>query len=391
MSIDWEKIRKKYFPTLKNLTYIMAASASPLNKEAFRKTIWYYKDMLRFGDIHYETFTKELEELRFLIANYINATPDEIAFLINTSSGMNVIANFLDNQNEIIYPSIEFPASIHIFKRREFPCKKIIAQDNRYPIENYENVLSPSTKYVINSYVQSLTGFRQNLEQVGEFCRQHDLYHIVNATQGFSSFEIDVQRQRIDMLASNGLKWPGAGYGAGILYINQSLLNEKLIPISGWLSVENPFQLDNDNLNVINKARSIDGMGGCPNFGALLALKGSFELITNVIGNGDINIGVKRIQERIVWLTTEFLNRLEEFNLKIITPLELSNRSGIITIEHENATRIHEIFVKNKIHITLKRYPDNPNDTLLRFAFNYYNNLKDITRVVKLLKSLNLK
>ncbi|MFX0012168.1 MAG: aminotransferase class V-fold PLP-dependent enzyme, partial [Candidatus Hermodarchaeota archaeon] len=252
MSIDWEKIRKKYFPTLKNLTYIMAASASPLNKQAFRKAIWYYKDMLSYGDIHYDTFNQELEELRILIANYINATPDEIAFLTNTSSGINIIANFLDNQKEIIYPSIEFPASIHIFKRREYPCKKIAAQNNIYPIEHYVKVISPNTKYVINSYVQSLTGFKQNLEQVGEFCRKNELYHIVNATQGFSSFEIDVQRQKIDMLASNGLKWPGAGYGAGILYINQSLFDEKVIPVSGWLSVENPFQLDNDNLNVIN-------------------------------------------------------------------------------------------------------------------------------------------
>jgi cysteine desulfurase/selenocysteine lyase len=390
MAVNWEQIRKKYFPALKHLTYIMAASASPLNKEAYKKALWFYKDMLKFGDIHYDNFNEELEMLRSIIANYINTEPEEIALLINTTSGMNIIANILDDSGEIIYPSIEFPASIHSLRRKGFTCKKIFDNNNSYLIENYEKSLSPKTKYVINSYVQSLTGFRQNLEQVGEFCQKNNLYHIVNATQGFSSFELDVKKQNIDMLVSNGLKWPGCGYGAGILYIKNDFFKEEVIPISGWLSVENAFQLDNENMKIVNKTRSMDGFGGCPNFGALISLKGSFELIKDRIGEGDINIGVNRIQKRIISLTNNFLEKIENLNLKVITPQNQEYRSGIITIEHEKAKEIYNIFVKNKIYVTLKRYPESTKDTLLRFAFNYYNNLKDIETVVKLLKSINL-
>ncbi|MFW9950833.1 MAG: aminotransferase class V-fold PLP-dependent enzyme [Candidatus Thorarchaeota archaeon] len=390
MTVNWGKIRKQYFPALKDLTYIMAASASPLNKKAYHKALWFYNDMLRFGDIHYDTFTEEIEILRKIIANYINSEPEEIAFLINTTSGMNIIANMLDNTKEIIYPSIEFPASIHFFRRKGFPCKKINDVNYSYPIDKYQEAVSSNTKYVINSYVQSLTGFKQDLEQVGDFCQNHDLFHIVNATQGFSSFEIDVKKQKIDMLVSNGLKWPGCGYGAGILYVNRSFFKDNLIPVSGWLSVENVFQLNNENMQIINKTRSMDGFGGCLNFGALLALKGSFELISEVIGEGDINRGVKRIQDRILWLTDEFIMLVEALNLKIITPRKKSNRSGIITIEHDQTTEIYKTFTKNKIYITPKRFPENTKDTMLRFAFNYYNNIKDINRVEKLLKALNL-
>ncbi|MFX0058235.1 MAG: aminotransferase class V-fold PLP-dependent enzyme [Candidatus Heimdallarchaeota archaeon] len=387
MTIDWEKIRKKQFPALKKLTYIMAASASPLNKYAYQNGINYLQDMLHYGDIHYEDFNDNLDKARQIIADYINAEPEEIAFLPNTSSGMNIIARFLE-KSEILYPAIEFPASIHIFKRLGFVTKKINDNNHCYFIEDYKNSLSDKTKYIIHSHVQSLTGFRQELDKMGNFCKDVGLIHIVNATQSFCSFQIDVKEHNIDILVSNALKWGSCGYGAGILFIKSNLLREKEIPFSSWLSVEDPFSLNNDNLKVINKTRYMDAFGGCPNFGALLSLKGTLDLIKTNLGKGDIKSGIKRIQQRIIYLTNTFIEEIKNFNFKIITPLDPKFRSGIITLEHQKAQKIYNVFLKNKIYISLKRYPNFQKDTLLRFAFNYYNNEDDIKRVVKILKML---
>ncbi len=389
MTIDWENIRTTQFPALKNLTYIMAGSASPLSEAAYNNGIDYFKDMLYFGDIHFEVFCEKIEEMREIIADYINAKADEIAFLPNTSSGMNIIARFLE-EGEILYPSIEFPASIHIFKRLGFPNKRIEDENHRYIIEDFKNSLSDKTKYIIHSHVQSLTGFRQNLEELGEFSKKYKLLSIINATQSFCSFEIDVNKQNIDMLVSNALKWGACGYGAGFLYINNKLFNDKEIPFSSWLSVENPFSLNNENLNIINKTKFMDTFGGCPNFAALLSLKGSLDLIKIQIGDGNIKMGIKRIQERIINLTNLFIEEIKEFNLKIITPLDPEFRSGIITIEHDKAEKIYNSFIKNNIYVTLKRYPSLQKENLLRFAFNYYNNEDDIKKVIKTLKTLKL-
>ncbi|MFW9945489.1 MAG: aminotransferase class V-fold PLP-dependent enzyme [Candidatus Odinarchaeota archaeon] len=389
MTIDWENIRTTQFPALKNLTYIMAGSASPLSEAAYSNGIDYFKDMLYFGDIHFDTFCEKIEEMRETIAEYINAKADEIAFLPNTSSGMNIIARFL-KKGEILYPSIEFPASIHIFKRLGFPNKKIVDQNHRYNINDFKSSLSSDTKYIIHSHVQSLTGFRQNLEGLGEFCKNFKLLNIINATQSFCSFEIDVKKQNIDILVSNALKWGACGYGAGFLYIDSKLLSEEVIPFSSWLSVENPFSLDNDNLKVINKTKYMDTFGGCPNFAALLSLKGSLDLIKTRIGNGSIKVGIKKIQERIIHLTNIFIEEIKEFNLKIITPLNPEFRSGIITLQHDQAEKIYNLFIKNNIYVTLKRDPNLKKNTLLRFAFNYYNNENDIKKVVIILKKLKL-
>ncbi|TFF85871.1 MAG: aminotransferase class V-fold PLP-dependent enzyme [Promethearchaeota archaeon] len=387
MPIEWEQIRNNYFPAMNSHTYLMAASASPMNKIAYKEGLNYLNTMLNHGDIYYEQFKEHVDKNRETIAQYINCNPEQVAFVPNVSAGMNIVARLLDKE-EFIYPSIEFPASVHIFKRLGFPSRKIEPTKNKYLIKNITKVKSKSTKILIHSHVQSLNGFRQNLTKLGAYCKENGLISVINSTQSFGSFEIDVKRDNIDIMISNTLKWVGSGYGAGVLYINQDLLNEKEIPISGWLSVLDPFEMNNENLDVINHPQSMDTFGGCPNYGALLALRGSFNLIMEKIGLGDVRNGIRRIQERILWLTEIFLDKIKNFNFNIISPLEPEFRSGIITIEHQKAEKIYNSLIKNNIYITLKKYPTAKKNTLLRFSFNYYNNEDDIEKVVRILYDL---
>ena len=389
MEPNWDSIREKYFPALKKFTYLMAAAASPLNTSAYDNAIKYFNEMLNFGDLHNETFFMEIQNARIIISEYLNAKPQEIAFMINTSSGMTTVAHLFENEKgEILYPSIEFPASVHIFKRMGFPCKKVIDNNNKYLFEDFKKELTENTKYLIHSHVQSFNGFRQNLDKLGNFCRENNLISIINATQSFGSFEIDVKKQNIDILVSSALKWIGCGFGIGILYIKENLIEERSLPFTSWLSVVNPLSMDNENLSVIKKTLSMDSFGGCPNFPALFCLKGSLDLIKDEIGDGSIQVGVKKIQERVIFLTSEFIKDLKNLDFKIITPLELEYRSGIITVEHEKARRIYQHLTKNNIHVTLKKYPRLRKHTLIRFAINYYNNLEDLNHAIKVLKEV---
>ena len=387
MNIDWETIRNEQFPALENLTYLAAASSSPMSKIAYEKSMEYFNEMLNYGDLHHEMFFIQNDINRKLIAEYINANPDEISFMFNTSTGLHTIAHlFEDNKGEILYPSIEFPASVHTFKRMGYSTKKIPHSNFKYPIEDFEKGISNKTKYIVHSHVQSFNGFKQNLEKLGKLCRENDLISIINATQSFGGFQIDVKKQNIDILVCSALKLPACGFGIGILYIKEKIIKEKELPFTSWLSVENAFDMDNDNLKIIQKAKAMDSMGGCPNFAALYTLDGSLNFIKNNIGGGNIQNGIKLIEDRIKFLTTEFLNEIEQFDFKLLTPTELEYRSGIITVEHEKAKKLHRFLSKNNVYVTLKKYPDAAKDTLIRFAFNYYNNEMDIIKTRDLLK-----
>jgi selenocysteine lyase/cysteine desulfurase len=390
MPPDWDKIREEEYPAIQNhdLTYFLSAGASLMNKSSYEVGNEYFNQMHEYGDINHEKLFIELELVRKLVGEIINANPQEIAFMINTSSGIATTAYmFREWKGEVLYPSIEFPTSIHMFQRLGYRCKKIRDIEGKYPIDTFNQYLSNSTKYIVHSHVQSFNGFRQNLDRLGEFCTKHDLFSIVNSTQAFGAFEIDVQKTNIDILITNALKWLGCGYGIGIIYIKKKLIEEYHLPFTGWLSVDNPFVMDNENLDVVQKTRAMDSLGGCPNFASLLPLKGGLNLIKDRIGDGNMQLGVKKIQERIISLTSQFLEMIREFNFKIITPVDKEYRSGIITVEHPKARKIQRYLTKNKVYTTLKTYPKTPKETLIRFAINYYNNLRDIERAEDVLES----
>lgn len=390
MSIDWERIRKEEYPSIEehNLIYLISAGASLMNRSAYEQGINYFDEMHTYGDINNELFFLHLDEIRKLIGEYINAEPHEIAYLINTSSGISTAAYFFRKHiAELIHPSIEFPASIHMFRKLGYPCIKIEDENGKYPIKNFKEKIGQNTKYSIQSHVQSFNGFKQKLTEFGDFCKKNGLINIINSTQAFGAFEIDVKKHNIDILVTNALKWLGCGFGVGILYIKDKLVREYGLPFTGWLSIENPFTMDNENMDIIQETLAMDSLGGCPNFASLLTLKGTLNLIKDTIGDGSIQTGIKRIQERIISLTSYFLDKLEKISFSIITPQEVEFRSGIITIEHKKAKWIHQYLNKKHIYTTLKQYPKADKETLIRFAINYYNNFEDLDQTIKLLHS----
>ena len=50
------------------------------------------------------------EEVRQRVARFVGAEPDEIAFVANTSSGMNLIVDLLEGEGPVLSDELEFPA-----------------------------------------------------------------------------------------------------------------------------------------------------------------------------------------------------------------------------------------------------------------------------------------
>jgi cysteine desulfurase/selenocysteine lyase len=387
MSIEWDLIRTEEFPATSTKVQLKAAGGSPLSKSAYEQVKEYYDELFHYGDIFWERNFKKIEKVRSKVAEYLHAKTSEIGFLINTSSCMNTIIHYLD-VGEVLYPSHEFPASIHAIQRRGLKLKTIQPINNKFILETIEETIDEQTTTLITSHIQYLTGFRQNLQETGQLCKKKGLRHVVNATQSFGAYPIDVVESNIDLLAASGLKWACTGYGVGILYIKEPLLKNHEIPLlTGWLSVKDPAKMDPYNIEVQRRAKTFDAFGGAPHFPYIFALDGSLKLLEK-IGKGNLTEGVKRVKERIMDLSDYLITRLDEINLNIISPIEKKYRSGIITIDTPKAEKITQELEKKGILVSCRRNPNTGERTFLRISLNFYNNTNDIDTLIKEFKKI---
>ena len=96
------------------------------------------------------------------------------------------------------------------------------------------------TRVLTVSSVEFASGFRNDLDALGELCRERGVFFFVDAIQSLGVFPLDVQQTPIDALSADGHKWLLGPEGAGIGYIRREWV-ERLHPIGvGANSVVHP-------------------------------------------------------------------------------------------------------------------------------------------------------
>src|ERR1041384_6762373 len=132
---DWAKIRKQ-LRVMNRLAYLNSAAAGPVSIAAHGAATDYYQKMMSDGDVYWTRWLAEREATRERLAKFINAEPDEIAFTTNTSSGMNLIVDALEERGEVISSELEFPVTTLPWMHRRIPVHLLPAVGREIRIEN---------------------------------------------------------------------------------------------------------------------------------------------------------------------------------------------------------------------------------------------------------------
>ena len=362
--IDWADIRKR-FPVTENFAYLNSAAAGPVSRASFEAASGYYEKMSSDGDVHWNRWLADREAIRKKIAQFINAEPEEIAFTTNTSSGMNVIVDALEDRGEVISGELEFPVTTLPWMHRRIPVHLLPATDGEVRIEDVAGAMTHDTGIIALSHVQFSNGFRIDPQRVGEIKGKHAL--VINASQSAGAFEIDVKRMKIDALCATGHKWMLAGYGSGFVYLSRELLDQSLPRSIGWLSVEHPFDMRNDEFRPRHDAAARVELG-CPHFAGIFSLGASVDLIND--------IGIGNIQARVLELNRRLTSRLAENGWEILSPLQNeTERSAetLVAVEKPNGVVRHLL----RLGVIVTEKPQG-----IRVATHFFNNEDDIERLI---------
>lgn len=362
--INWDEIRKQ-FPVTEKLAYLNSAAAGPVSRASFAAASGYYEKMMSDGDVHWNRWLADREAIRKKIAQFINAEPEEIAFTTNTSSGMNVIVDALADRGEVISSDLEFPVTTLPWMHRRIPVHRLPSVEGELRIEDVAGAMTRDTGIIALSHVQFSNGSRIDPEKVGEIKGKHAL--VINASQSAGAFEIDVKRMKIDALCATGHKWLLAGYGSGFVYLSRELLDQSLPRSIGWLSVEQPFDMRNDEFRPRHDTAARVELG-CPHFAGIFSLGASVDLINE--------IGIGNIQARVLELNRRLTSRLTENGWPVLSPLQNEGaRSAETLVAVEKPGEVVRHLFRRGVVVTEKAQG-------IRVATHFFNNEDDVERLI---------
>jgi cysteine desulfurase/selenocysteine lyase len=367
--MDWQTVRRDY-PVTERFAYLNSAAAGPVMRQAAEAASSFYREMMEEGDARWEEWLDRRERVRERVARFINAEPEEIAFTINTSTGMNLIVDALAGRGRVIASDLEFPVSTWPWLYRGVGVDLIEARDGVVEAEDVRRRMSEQTGVISLSHVQFSNGLRAPLEEIGALKGSHKF--VVNASQSAGAFRIDVKRMRIDALCATGHKWLTAGYGAGFVYLSRELLRETRGQSIGWLSVEDPFRTMYGGDFTVREDAAARTELGCPHFAGIFALGASVARF--------LEIGTEEIEERVLELNRSLTHQLIEAGWRVLSPLRSeATRSAQTLLAAEEPKRLTEYLFARGIAVTEK--PQG-----IRISTHLFNNEEEIARLITALK-----
>jgi cysteine desulfurase / selenocysteine lyase len=367
---------RSFFPhTRQGKYYLNHASTSPLSSRVVNAMMKYLHNRSE-GDLEtYFTDIKMVNDCRSLVATLINAeSPDRIAFQINTSDAINVVASGLPwaAGDSLILNDIEFPANVYPYlnlKRLGVEIDTIKAVDGRITPDMIASRIKPRTRLVALSAVQYLSGHRADLTTIGGMCRGRGIVFAVDGIQAVGAVKLDVQRMKIDALAAGAQKWQMGPHGSGFLYITEELQAKIAQANLGWLSVDDPWSFYKYDQPLAPTARRYEG--GSLNMPSLHGLHASLSTL--------LEFGPESIEDHILALTEMVRKGLSEINgLNVVTSYPDAERAGIVTVRLPAGIDSKEVFHqigRRDVFIALR-------EGQLRYSPHFYNSPDDMRYAV---------
>lgn len=374
MDFDLSRYRAE-FPVTSSSIYMNHAAVAPISRRVRDAMVGLLDDVHCYGAEHWEKWLETYDATRASAARLLNAEPAEIAFTKNTSEGISFFANGLNWQSgdEVVSIDSEFPANFYPWKfqeRRGARLRLVEETQGRLSLEAIADALTPRTRVVAVSFVQFLSGYRLDLEKLGQLCAERGCLLFVDAIQGLGAFPVDVRRCRIAALAADGHKWLLGPEGAAILFLNRELWDQILPSTVGWTSVRGWKDFSSRALVWREDARRFES--GSLNTAGVYGLGAALDLL--------LEAGVSCVSERILDLTARLRSGLLDRGHWVFGPIERSEASGIVSFvprqgEAEDAAArlaAHRVQVSERCG-------------KVRIAPHFYNTEEEVDRVLDLL------
>lgn len=293
------------------------------------------------------------------------------------------IKGFLKAGDHVIVSGIEHNAVMRPLRQME-ACGvtydiAATAEDGSVTAEAIEALVRPETKAVIISHASNVCGTVLPIEAIGQVCKKHDLFFVVDSAQSAGTIQIDMEKCGIDFLAFTGHKGLLGPQGIGGFLISEKL-DEQMVPYIAGGTGSQSDSLDMP-VNLPDKYES-----GTMNLPGIIGLHVALSYIEET--------GIEDIHDKKMELTAYFLEKLREFpNIRVVGKQDVQDRVAVVSLDfqgEDNAIIAFELEQNYGImtrvglhcapiaHQSLHTYPQGT----VRFAFSASNTKEEIDRCI---------
>jgi len=363
------------FPITRNCIYFDIANMNspPLGVTG---TIAGFFAAMQQGSADKSDWLREIEETRRKAATLLGCEPGEIAFVKNTSEGLNIAANAIDWRpgDNVVVPVHEHPNNVFPWlnlRRRGVEVRLVPETGEWVDAELLAPFVDHRTRAVAVADVSFLPGQRNDLAGIAALCRQRGAHLVVDGVQAVGLLDVRPGDLGVAMWSSSAHKGLLSPHGIGLFFCQRELIPE-LAPVYAARAsmVPNP---EDDHLVQANGGRLQDDARrfeiGNFNYSGICAMGSALDLI--------LEIGIADIERHVRALSEYLSEKLSERQIRRLGPDDPARQSAICAfnlpgegwIEHFAA---HDIVVSGR-------------GGAVRASFGLYNTFEEIDRFIAVL------
>jgi|TARA_R100001143_G_scaffold63443_1_gene70492 cysteine desulfurase len=213
--------------------YLDYSSTTPVDPRVVEKMVpWLYE---HYGNPASRSHAfgweaeEAVEQARAQVADLVNADSREIIWTSGATESINLAVKgaahfYAERGKHIITLKTEHKATLDTcreLERQGFEVTYLDVQENGLlDLEVFKQALRPDTSVVSVLMVNNEIGVIQDIETIGEICREKGIIFHVDAAQATGKVEIDLQKLKVDLMSFSAHKTYGPK-GMGALFIRR--------------------------------------------------------------------------------------------------------------------------------------------------------------------------
>jgi len=330
VSVAQASLWQDEFPLKSDIAYLNHAAVGVWPRRTAAAVKSFADENMQQGAADYPRWMQIEQQLRLQLARMIHAPSErDIALVKNTSEGLSLVAMGLDwrRGDNVISSLQEFPSNRmvwEVLRGQGVELRLVDIEGETDPEDAIEALMDERTRLLSVSSVQFASGFRMDLERLGQACKQHDVLFCIDAIQSIGALPFDAQLYQADFVVADAHKWMLGPEGVALFYSNPEARDQLQLRQYGWHMVERLGDFDATCWQPAASARRFEP--GSPNQIGIQALHASLSLFEA--------IGMERVESRILARTAGLMDWIEcQERLQLTSNTASERCSGIVSFQ----------------------------------------------------------